>query len=146
MVINLDHKDLNAIHSAVGSVLKAGKSKEADLKPNSIEFRTLQVNKEIIEKLEYAGNRLTRVEDGVTIIGSNSVDVELNRVQSKVLLATMFLTSDLQKRALKEYEKRPVDHPAFQDVEGRRKVDYETRLKQRMEEVDIVVTKIRKAL
>lgn len=147
MITNLTHEDLNAMHSAIGSVLKAGAAKEAQMKPGSIEQRTLQVNREIIEKLEYAGKLLTRIENGVTIIGEKETKLELNRVQAKVLLATIFMVQDLQKKAMEEYSRRPPEHPSFQqEVEGRRKEDYENRLKLRMQELSNVVEKVRKAL
>lgn len=139
MKLSLTTTDITAASSSVGSIVKAGTAKEPTMKPNSTDLRVLNVNRAILEKLQYAAELMDKEKRIVH-------DVEFNRVETKVLLATMLLTGKLQHQALEEYEKRPDDHKAFSTEPGRSRADYITRLKSRIEEVNSVMQKIGKAL
>lgn len=139
MKLTLDGAGLLACQSAVQSVVKAGTAKEPQMKPNSTDFKVLHVNRSILGKIEYAISMAEKRE-------LNEHELEFNRQEAKVLIATMLLTSQLQANVLAEYEKRPEDHKAFADADGRRKADYVTRLKARINDVNSVLTRLRLAL
>lgn len=139
MRLSLTRNELVVLSSAVGSVIKAGQAKEKDMKPNSTEAKVLEVNKKLGEKLTYASDIIEKEKRIVQ-------DVDLNRSEAKVLIATLLLVKGMQVKSLEEYEKRPDSHESFKNEDGRRRVDYISRLKQRMEDVDSIMNKVRKAL
>ena len=138
MKLSLTQSEYVISISAVGSVVKAGSQKESDMKPHSTEAKVLEVNRKVLEKLEY---QLAIAEKEHHI----SRDVDLNRQEAKVYVATMLLAASMQSRALGEYEKRPDDHASFSSEPGRSKADYVARLTQRMEEVNKVLRKLEAA-
>jgi hypothetical protein len=143
MILSLTKMDLTAASISVAAIIKIGEMKK-DLKPNSSEFAILQANREIQEKLDYAGNLLNKKE--MLGVEHPEVDIEFNRPQTKVLIATMVHTAAVQSKVLGEYEKRAENHESFADEPGRRKKDYMVRLNERMNEVNGVISKLRKAL
>jgi hypothetical protein len=139
MKLNLNRADVTACIASLGSLIKAAAPKEPDMKTNSIEYKVLQENKKLMEKARYAEDLLAK---GL----KDEHEIELNRSEAKVLIATMLHTSLIQSRVMEQYEKCPEEDPKFAPVDGRRKADYIGRLKARMAEVNTVLDKIRRAL
>lgn len=144
MILNMTKDDLTAVRLSVNAIIKAAEPKRAAMKPNSSEYAVLTANMEIANKIDYAGDLLNKWES----LGSErkEVELELNRPQAKVLIATLIHTSAIQAKVMGEYQKRPITHEAFAEEPGRRKEDYVKRLGDRMEELNKVMFKIRDAL
>jgi hypothetical protein len=135
--IDLTKGEQEVIIQSLKSVIKAGDAR--GFKPNTTDFKVLEVNKDILGQILH----LQDLSGGKYNI-LPTVTAKFNRREMKVLAATMIITAQLQANALKEYETRPEDHKSFSDQDGRRKSDYVTRLQTRMDEVNSILTKVRK--
>jgi hypothetical protein len=139
MKLQVTQTDLTIGLSAVGSIVKAGTAKEKDMKPNSTDFKVLAVNRSLLEKLQYKSQLMEKEKLLLT-------ELEFNRQEAKVFIASMLMVSQLQAKSLEEYHKRPDDHPSFSSEEGRTRKDYIDRLNKRIEETGKLLDKMRRAL
>jgi hypothetical protein len=137
--LNLTKVDLMAAINCLDSIIKAGSQKEKDLKPNSLDFLVLAENRKVKEKMEYANTLMDKE-------GKEAQQVELNRGEVKVLIATMLYTSVLQSKVMEAYLKTPENDPKYKDEPGRRRADYMAKLEEKRKATDGVLIKLREAI
>lgn len=138
--IKLNRVDLKAAAMSVSAFIKASGPGLANLKPNSLEWKVFAANTDIRAKLELA-DKLYDLDPSRADVG-----VELDRNQTKVLIATLVHTATIQNKTLEAYESRAENHPCFSNMEGRRKQDYMSNLMARANEVIDVLDKLRATL
>lgn len=138
--VKLTKPELKVAAMSVTSFLKASAPALQKLKPNSLEWKVFAANTDIKAKLETADKLYDLNPE------REDAEVQLNRNEVKVLLATLVHTNSIQQKVLAEYDKRPDNHSSFANEPGRRKEDYVTNLKSRSAEVLAVLEKLKRAL
>jgi hypothetical protein len=141
MVINLNKAELKTCKAAVNSIIKVGELRLSEFKPHSLDMRLLEENRAILDKLKYADDLINKPDH----IGE-LISLTLNRVQAKVMTASIQTVHGLQQRVRAGYEERPENDAAFEDSPGRRKTDYVAAVAARMSELEAILEKVRRAL
>ena len=135
MKITLNKEELLLIDSLLGRIVQAGASK--DIKPNSTDAAVLLINKEILEKCDYIY---------YCDKSQGTYELELNRRQTKVLIASLLFSSNACAKIMCAYEQRPETHEAFSQEAGRRKEDYIKKLNSKTNTLNSILDKTRRAL
>jgi hypothetical protein len=123
--------------NVLSSIVKAAANQ--DNKPHSTEAKVTAANNEILDKLNMLLN-LAAKPDYIR----DTFDLELNRVQAKVFVASMVTVMTIQTNVLDAYNKK-LDSD-FSNEPGRTKEDYIVRLKARMASIQDLLTKVRKEI